>query len=281
MIESEFRRLLDAGRIYWGKNGDSQPSVIRYLSEVEGLVPWTWWPHSDVGHTDESKKEANALFGSDVSFGTAKPERLVQHVLHIATSPGDLVLDSFLGSGTTAAVAHKMGRRWIGVEMGEHAVTHCAPRLQKVVEGDQGGISERVGWQGGGGFRFYRLGPPAFDANGCICADIGFSTLAAHVWFSETGTPWDGGGDSPLLGIHDGRAWALLYNGVLGDKRPNGGNVLTRGTLAMIREKAAETDQGFDGPLTVYGEQSRVAAETLEREDIVFKQTPYDIGSRA
>ena len=281
MIESEFRRLLDAGRIYWGKNGDSQPSVIRYLSEVEGLVPWTWWPHSDVGHTDESKKEANALFGSDVSFGTAKPERLVQHVLHIATSPGDLVLDSFLGSGTTAAVAHKMGRRWIGVEMGEHAVTHCAPRLQKVVEGDQGGISERVGWQGGGGFRFYRLGPPAFDANGCICPDIGFSTLAAHVWFSETGTPWDGGGDSPLLGIHDGRAWALLYNGVLGDKRPNGGNVLTRGTLAMIREKAAETDQGFGGPLTVYGEQSRLAAETLEREGIVFKQTPYDIGSRA
>ena len=281
MIEPEFRRLRDAGRIYWGKYGDSQPSVIRYLSEVEGLVPWTWWPHSDVGHTDESKKEANALFGSEISFGTAKPERLIQHVLHIATNPGDLVLDSFLGSGTTAAVAHKMGRQWIGVEMGEHAVTHCVARLRKVIDGEQGGVSERVGWNGGGGFRFYRLGSPAFDADGRICPDIGFTTLAAHVWFTETGRPWDGDGSSPLLGIHDGRALALLYNGVLGDKRPDGGNVLTRGTLALIRAKATETERGFAGPLMVYGEQSRLAGETLEREGVVFKQTPYDIGSQA
>lgn len=281
MIESEFKRLLDAGRIYWGKSGDSQPSVIRYLSEVEGLVPWTWWPHSDVGHTDESKKEANALFGSDISFGTPKPERLISHVLRIATNPGDLVLDSFLGSGTTAAVAHKMGRRYIGIEMGDHAVTHCAPRLRKVIEGEQGGISESVGWKGGGGFRFFRLGPPAFDANGHIQPEIGFTVLAAHVWFSETGMPWNGRGGSPLLGIHDGRAIALLYNGILGDKSPRGGNVLTRATLAPIREAIAEAEQVFNGPLTVYGEQSRLASTTLERERIVFKQTPYDIEARA
>ena len=281
MIESEFKRLLDAGRVYWGKSGDSQPSVIRYLSEVEGLVPWTWWPHSDVGHTDESKKEANALFGSDISFGTPKPERLVSHVLRIATNPGDLVLDSFLGSGTTAAVAHKMGRRYIGIEMGDHAVTHCAPRLRKVIEGEQGGISESVGWKGGGGFRFFRLGPPAFDANGHIQPEIGFTVLAAHVWFSETGMPWNGRGGSPLLGIHDRRAIALLYNGILGDKSPRGGNVLTRATLAPIREAIAKAAQGFNGPLTVYGEQSRLASTTLERERIVFKQTPYDIEARA
>lgn len=142
MIESEFEKLKAAGRIYWGKDGKAQPSVIRFLSEVDGLVPWTWWPHDEVGHTDESKKEANVIFGADVSFGTPKPERLMQRILHIATNPGDLVLDSFLGSGTTAAVAHKMGRRYIGVEMGDHAATHCQPRLKKVVDGEQGGISE-------------------------------------------------------------------------------------------------------------------------------------------
>ena len=150
MVEPEFNKLLQAGRIYWGKEGNAKPSVIRYLSEVEGLVPWTWWPHSDGGHTDESKKEANELFGSDVSFGTPKPERLMRRVLQIATNPGDLVLDSFLGSGTTA-VAQKMGRRYIGIEVGDHAVTHCAPRLTKVIAGEQGGVSKSVGWTGGGG----------------------------------------------------------------------------------------------------------------------------------
>jgi len=277
MIESEFEKLKAAGRIYWERDGDAQPSVVRYLSEVDGLVPWTWWPHTDAGHTDESKKEANALFGSDISFGTPKPERLMQRILQIATRPGDLVLDSFLGSGTTAAVAHKMGRRWIGIEMGEHAITHCAPRLNKVIEGEQGGISEAVGWKGGGGFRFYRLGPSVFDEDGHIRQDIRFPVLARHIWFSETNTPLMAKRNTPLLGFHDGRAYALLYNGVLGDKRPDGGNVLTRATLAGIREKIANKDPTFDGPLTVYGEQSRITAPKLDREGVTFKQTPYDV----
>ena len=175
--------------------------------------------------------------GRDTFFGTPKPERLIQQILHIATNPGDLVLDSFLGSGTTAAVAHKMGRRYIGIEMGDHAVSHCVPRLHKVIDGEQGGISKSVGWQGGGGFRFYRLGPPVFDEEGHIRSDISFSVLAAHVYFSETGHPWRGNSDSPFLGLHDGRAYALLYNGILGDR----GNVLTRATLAVIREEIACT----------------------------------------
>lgn len=280
MIEPEFEKLKAAGRIFWGRNGNAQPSVIRYLSEVDGLVPWTWWPHTDAGHTDESKKEANTLFGSDVSFGTPKPERLMQRILQIATNPGDLVLDSVLGSGTTAAVAHKMGRRYIGIEMGEHAVTHCAPRLNKVIEGEQGGVSESVGWKGGGGFRFYRLGPPVFDEEGHIRSDIRFPVLAAHIWFSETNTPWTAKRGTPLLGFQDGRAFALLYNGILGDKRVDGGNVLTRATLALIREKIAKKDPTFAGPLTVYGEQSRITAATLDREGVTFKQTPYDVKAR-
>lgn len=111
----------------------------------------------EVGTNEEAKKEILGLFDGDTPFGTPNPERLVQRILHIATNPGDLVLDSFLGSGTTAALAHKMGRRWIGVEMGDHAVTHCQPRLAKVIAGEGGGISAAVGWQGGGGFDFYRL----------------------------------------------------------------------------------------------------------------------------
>ncbi len=279
MIESEFEKLKAADRIYWGKDGNAQPSVIRYLSEVEGLVPWTWWPHEEVGHTDESKKEANALFGADVSFGTPKPERLMQRILHIASNPGDLVLDSFLGSGTTAAVAHKMGRRYIGIEMGDHAVSHAQPRLSKVLEGEQGGVSEAVGWTGGGGFRFYRLGPPVFDETGQIRPDIAFAELAAHIWFAETGTPWNRPATlSPVLGVHEDRAVALLYNGILGDKSASGGNVLTRATLATIR---AALPDGFAGPITVFGERSILADATLDTAGVRFRQTPYDVKARA
>ena len=284
--EEKFREMDREGRIWWGRNGNNVPAPKIYLDEVkQGIVPQTLWSYEDVGHTQVAKKEIVNLFGSDV-FGTPKPEQLIERIMHIATNPGDLVLDSFLGSGTTAAVAHKMGRRWIGIEMGEHAVTHCVPRLRKVIEGEQGGISGAVGWKGGGGFRFYRLGPPVFDEEGHIRHDVRYPVLAAHVWFSETGRPWNGGEASPLLGLHDGRAFALLYNGILGDRRPAGGNVLTRATLAGIRGEVAQSYPDLAGaragyPLTVYGEQSRLTPATLARERIDFKQTPYDVRARA
>ncbi|MEI6387872.1 MAG: site-specific DNA-methyltransferase [Spirochaetota bacterium] len=164
LSKATYERLRAEGRIYFGKDNNSQPNTIRYLSEVEGVVPWTWWPHEEVGHTDESKKEIHALFGKVDAFDTPKPERLLGRILHIATNPGDLVLDSFAGSGTTGAVAHKMGRRWIMVELGEHCHTHIIPRLKKVIDGqDTGGITEAVGWKGGGGFRYYRLAPSLLE----------------------------------------------------------------------------------------------------------------------
>lgn len=275
MVEPEFKKLLAVERIYWGKDGTAQPSVIRFLSEVEGLVPWTWWPHEEVGHTDESKKECNVLFGADVSFGTPKPERLLSRVLHIASNEGDLILDSCLGSGTTAAVAHKMGRRYIGIEMGSHARTHCIPRLQKVIDGEPGGISEVVDWQGGGGFRFCTLGEPAFDEHGRISAEVKFATLAAYVWHFETGEPSHQVFDKPLLGVHNGTAYYLLYNGILGDRRPVGGNVLTHAVLQAINETFPH-----DGPKVVYGEMSRLGASRLAVEGITFKQIPYDVKIR-
>lgn len=160
VIESEYKRLLSEGRIYFGKDGNAVPARIQYLVDINGLVPWTWWPHEEAGHTDEAKREIQALFGKEDAFPTPKPERLIQRIVHIATKPGDLVLDSFAGSGTTGAVAHKMGRRWIMIEMGEHVHTHIIPRMKKVIDGqDPGGITEAVDWKGGGGFRYYRLAP--------------------------------------------------------------------------------------------------------------------------
>ncbi len=333
------------GRIWWGKDGNNVPAPKIFLQEVsEGITPSTLWRHEEVGHNQDAKRESLALFG-DAVFGTPKPETLLHRILHIATNPGDLVLDSFLGSGTTAAVAHKMGRRWIGIEMGEHALTHCLPRLQKVVAGEQGGISAAVGWgQGadgapfdGGGFRLARLGAPVFGADGSIDPGVRFATLAAYIWQQETATAWDAGQGTPgtpYLGMHsvfdsslrllDGRqdlispetlapapmespvppasgdsgvtevaelpeplaptlrsrtAYYLLFNGILGDKRPAGGNVLTHAVLQSLLQLHAATPHP-DAPLVVYGEACRLGAARLAQANVVFKHIPYDVKAR-
>lgn len=263
-------------RFYWGKNGTSKsPRIKQFLTDAKPVTPRSVWGYDDAGHTQMAMLEQRALGGKQ--FGTPKPELLLKKILSIATTPNDIVLDSFLGSGTTAAVAHKMGRRFIGVEMGEHAETHCVPRLKKVIDGEQGGISESQNWKGGGGFRFYRLGPPVFTEDGQIQPDIRFPILAAHIWFAETGQPWQQPDKlAPYLGEFDGRGYALLYNGILGDKSISGGNVLTRKTLSMIR--AAQGS--FQGPIVVYGERTALSETTLKAEKIEFKQTPYDVKAR-
>ena len=278
MIEPEFQKFMVKDRIYWGKDGNAQPTVIRFLSEVDGLVPWTWWKHEETGHTDEAKKEVNEIFGGEVSFGTPKPERLLQRVVHIATNPNDLILDSFLGSGTTAAVAQKMGRRWIGIEMGGHAKTHCLPRLQKVLDGEQGGISKSVNWQGGGSFRFMQLGAPVFDETGAIHPEVRFATLAAFVWMQETGVPLGRKktGSSPLLGTHNGVDYFLLFNGILGDKRPNAGNVLTRAVLLALTTEFPSNGR----PRVIYGESNRLGDERLKEALVQFKSIPHEVVQR-
>jgi adenine-specific DNA-methyltransferase len=153
--------LREDNRLWFGKEGDSPPRIKVFLNEVQnGIVPDTWWSHDMAGSNQDSKKEMLELFPDIEPFATPKPEKLLCRILTIASNPGDLVLDSFAGSGTTGAVAHKMGRRWIMVELGEHCHTHIIPRLKKVIDGeDKGGITESVGWNGGGGFRYYRLAP--------------------------------------------------------------------------------------------------------------------------
>jgi len=244
------------------------------LKDAKGINAWTWWTNTDVGHNQESKKEMHDLFPDADLFDTPKPERLIQRVFHVASDERDLVLDSFLGSGTTIAVAHKMNRRYIGVEIGDHAKTHCQPRLQKVIDGEQGGISKSVNWQGGGGFRFCKLGQTVFDEYGCLNAEIKFPTLAAHIWYMETRTTLAKKKRSPLIGVYKQTAYYLLYNGILGDKRPDGGNVLTSKVLNSL-PKINE----HQGKIIIYGETTRLGSARLEQANISFKQIPYDVGS--
>lgn len=191
--EVVYKKLRDEGRVYYPSSGNGKPRIKQYEDEQKGLVPMTVWLAEDVGTTEESKKEVMNIFTDSEAFDTPKPERLIKQIIHIATNPGDFVLDSFLGSGTTAAVSHKMGRKWIGIELGEHCSTHCKPRMDKVISGeDQGGVSktpkakakvvlckecndlicdtcsEKIGkndkggeilWKGGGGYKYYELAP--------------------------------------------------------------------------------------------------------------------------
>lgn len=202
----------ESERIDWirGRNGWTANYRI-YAEENSTRPPETIWVHSEVGSNRTSKAEVKALFPDLIPFGTPKPEQLLQRVISIATNPSDLVLDSFAGSGTTGAVAHKMGRRWIMIELGEHCHTHIIPRLRKVIDGeDQGGISQAVNWKGGGGFRYYRLAPSLLQQDrwgqwvinkeynaemlaAAICKLEGFTYAPsdAHYWQHGTSTESD------------------------------------------------------------------------------------------
>jgi adenine-specific DNA-methyltransferase len=262
------------GLLYWGVDGRaSVPRLKKFLSSSGLVVPRSVWNYDEAGHTQEAMNEGLAMF-ADARFATPKPERLLSRVLQVASSPNDLILDSFLGSGTTAAVAHKMGRRWIGIEMGAHAVTHCLPRMQKVLEGEPGGISEAVGWKGGGGFRFMELGAPLFDAEGDIHASVRFADLAAFLWMRETGTAFEPGASgrpgTPLLGVHGGQAIYLLWNGILGDRRPASGNVLTGAVLDAMRKHC-----WHEGPKLVVGEACLLGPARLAAAGMRFRQLPH------
>jgi len=277
MIEGEFKKLLNQGRIYFGKDNNSQPNVIRYLSEVEGFVPWTWWPHEEVGHTDESRKEIQSILGTQTAFETPKPVRLIKRILEIATLQGDLILDSFAGSGTTGHAVLQLNkedggnRQFILVEMDENICRNVtAERLKSVCNGYTKSNGERV--EGlGGGFRYCELGEPLFAADGSIKKEVSFSDLARHVFFTETGEPLPSEvtGKSPLIGVSKETAVYLLYNGILGDRAPRGGNVLTSEVLRILPPNK--------GLRVVYGTACRLSPNRLKREGIVFRQIPYEI----
>lgn len=264
LAKSTFETLRADNRIWFGAKGDSRPRQKKFLSEASGMYVWSWWTNKEVGHTQEAKKEILSLFG-EAAFDTPKPERLIERILQISTNPGDLVLDSFLGSGTTAAVAHKMGRRYIGIEMGEHARTHCLKRLQMVIEGEAGGISKSVDWKGGGGFTFCTLGENVFDKYGLINPDVSFETLAAFIWLNETHEPAPAV-TSPFLGVHAGTGYYVLYEGC---DHPT---ELNARTLQALLEA-----HPHEGPKVIYAESCTLGAQTMRAHQVTFKQIPTDI----
>lgn len=271
-----FDEYVKDNRIWFGENGNNVPAIKRFLTDVkDGVTSMTIWTYDEVGHNQDAKKEVKG-FNEETVFDTPKPEKLIQKILTLATNENDIVLDSFLGSGTTCAVAHKMNRRYIGIEMGEHAKTHVIPRLQQVISGEQGGISKAVNWQGGGGFSFYTLGSPVFDEHGFLNPDVKFADLASYVWWLDTKTayPTSQAPTTPLLGVHNGVAYYLLYNGILGDRRPNGGNVLTLPILRYL-EDTFPHPLGNDGKRVIFGEASRINQNRLDTLNIEFKQIPY------
>ena len=271
---AKMRELGAQNRIWWGKDGDSDfPMEKKFLSEVkEGVVNQTWWPYQFAGSTRNASAELKAIFGGEKAFDTPKPLQLARVILSMTTDPESIVLDSFAGSGTTGHAVLEMNkadggnRRFILVEM-EKGIAQdvTAQRLKRVIEGhkDVPGL--------GGGFRFCRLDQPIFDEAGNIRSDVCFADLAAHVYFAETGEPMPKrrNGKSALLGVHNGRAVYLLFNGILGDKSPDGGNVLTNAVLGMLPP--------HDGPRIIFGEGCRLGAARLKREKIIFKQIPYGI----
>lgn len=268
-VESEYKKLLEAGRIYFGKNGDSQPSTIRYLSEVEGMVPWTWWPHEEVGHTDEAKKEIISILGDASLFDTPKPTRLIDRILHIATDPNDIILDSFAGSGTTAHAVLNMNkqdgghRKFILVEMGDYAENITAERVRRVINGYGEGNKAVEGT--GGGFSFYELGD-ALLINGMLNPNAAEEKIRAYVYYTETrcALPAASENEKYLLGVHENHAYYFYYEA---DRM----TTLNRAFLQTIQTRA----EGY----LIYADSNTLSAEDMARFHITFKKIPRDIAA--
>ncbi|MER6010105.1 site-specific DNA-methyltransferase [Streptomyces bluensis] len=227
-----FESLRKDDRIWWGKTGRTFPFRKRFQSELGGLVPNTFWTHDEVGDNRQAKSEVTRIFGRSKIFSTPKPEALLKRVIHIASDPGDIVLDCFAGSGTTAAVAHKMGRRWVTTELLEDTVdTFTRQRLEKVVSGDDpGGVSKAVGWDAGGGFRSLQVAPSAWDVDGSrvFLAEWVKGEDFAAVAAAQLGFTFEASNDGPFCGRR-GRARLAVVDGVVDE-------VVARAVLGQLEE---------------------------------------------
>lgn len=216
--QETFEELRRDNRLWWGRDGTTFPFRKRFQSELMGLVPTTIWLHDEVGNNREAKGEITRLFGRGSIYSTPKPERLLRKIIHIASSPGDVVLDCFVGSGTTAAVAHKMGRRWVAVEREAATVeTFALPRLIRVVAGeDPGGVTALVGWKSGGGFRVVDVAPSMFEAEDGLVflADRMSNGPLAEATAAQLGFEYEP--DPPFAG-RKGRTRLAVVDGVVNE----------------------------------------------------------------
>nr|WP_179670062.1 site-specific DNA-methyltransferase [Nocardioides thalensis] len=217
--EDRLRELDDDNRIWWGKDGANVPALKRFLTDVRGRVPQTLWMFAEVGHSQTAKDEIKRLFAGQEPFSTPKPERLLERVIYLGSQPGDVVLDCFGGSGTTAAVAHKMRRRWVTSEILPETVERFTrPRLEMVVKGeDQGGISMDVGWTGGGGFRSVNVAPSMYEVtpHGVMLAEWATNGRFARAVAGQLGFEWAPDG---LFAGSRGRMRLAVFDGAVGEE---------------------------------------------------------------
>ncbi len=271
-IEENYNQLLSEGKVYFGKDGNAQPSIIRFLDEVDGLVPWTWWNHEEVGHTDEAKKEIQTLYGTQTAFDTPKPTRLIERILQIATGPNDIILDSFAGSGTTAHAVLNLNkqdggnRQFILVEMEEYAETITAERVRRVIDGY--GTKEGTG----GGFAYYELGPALFTDDNLLNETLPLARIREYVWYSETRAPLPG---NPLPKAGEEVMESAHFLGKLFDTayyfyyEPDQLTTLDYDFLPTVQTPAEQ--------YVIYADNCLIAREWLQQRRIIFKKIPRDI----
>lgn len=285
VAESKLWKLNEQGMVWWGEEGNNSPRIKEHLKNAKaGVVPTTWWPYQYAGTNSDAKVHLRQMVGDRQMFVTPKPVLLVQRILELASDRNSIVLDAFAGSGVTGHAVLEQNkidggsRRFVLIEM-EPAVAHeiTSPRLQRAINGYSYKTSRDkiVDVSGlGGGFRFCKLGEQLFEAGGFVAAAVRFADLAAHLFFAETGAPLPKRvtGKTPLLGVHQGRAIYLLFNGVLGDRRPAGGNVLTH----AVAEELPPHPEGV-GPRIVFGEACRLGDKALADYGITFRQIPFDL----
>ena len=278
--EDVMRQAIQDQRIWFGESGNNVPRIKTFLHEKDrGLTPETILFAIEASTNEDAKNSLKDIFEGHVPFETPKPPELITQFLRICTRADDIILDSFAGTGSTGHAVLKQNtddggnRRFILVEMDENIAKNVtAERVRRVAQGYTNVKGQPVAGLGGD-FQFCRLSAePLFTAEGQIRPDVTFAQLAEFVWFAETGTGKVSPADtaqpaSPQLGVHEGRAIYLLYNGILKDRTPAGGNVLTSAVLASLPP--------YDGPKVIYAAACRLGSARLLRENIVFKQTPY------
>lgn len=255
-----FQKYVEDNRIWFGEDGNNVPRIKRFLSEVkQSVTPMTIWKYTEVGHSQDATKALKEIFDGQAVFTYPKPANLIKRCLELYSNKYSIILDAFAGSGTTAHAVLKLNesdggnRKFILIEDKDYCKTITAERVRRV----------------GGSFDFYQLGAEITDSEGKINSSVTFEQLANFVWFNATKTPYLEQKNSPLLGVHDGTAIYLLYNGILKDKSVKGGNVLTKKILSALPK--------YDGEKMIYGSACRIEEKFLEENKITFRQIPKEL----
>lgn len=261
-----FEKLVDDNKVYFGKNNNSQPNLIRYFSEVEGVVPWTWWTYDEVGHTDSAKKDIFNILGKGNFFDTPKPTQLVERIVRMITSDNDIILDSFAGSGTTAHAVLNLNkedganRKFILVEMEDYAETITAERVKRVIKGYG---EEKKSVEGtGGDFSYYTLGAPIFKDQDILNEDIPAEKIEQYVWFSETKLPYEKTKENYLLGFKDQTAYYFYYE---------------KSKITTLDESFLRTIKTKANQYIIYADNCLLTKELMQKYNIIFKKIPRDI----